>query len=706
MDESFPDKERFKSSSSNEHRFILFTFNELEKLQLRHTWKDSYSNLQEELKNISFENRNNFKTKRECNEPEFLKVVAEQFEEFMKKFEASYFNCTNMMGGHFILKESENVFMFSLSSQKWKLESLSKHLKLGWQRKNVYIQLHPESYKDFCENSNEKKDYNFNYFPVTNLRDSDQLARTLCHANIYNSFETQNMEFLGKGGLVDFIINNFGGLGLIRPEFLGKPKWPVPNTLTDESWSNLKPTLILNPLNESEIEEMPKIIFDEYSAYSPNIFEALKQNNYKYFSISIQCQLGIIPIGYGESIEAQHDVNNAQRILPLMKIFIGPFNIFQFNRIIKGQELFSKYLQNIPQFYEYFLHCNLGESRWNELFRLCGGISRKNEFPLPSGLVESKNYFKTFWRLKSKNDLALLVERVENSHKLRTSKRQGTYHPCIFPSLEHLQKDSGNLNRLNARFKNSLKVFLASSDAKLGCSSAFGQFQLPQVIFKHSLSVHQMTDFSETMQKKRSLRPLFNEHERDLFEILKEMPILSEEMASAQFVSGDIFGNPYKKEKKTREPSLLASKRAASNITNSAFALPSILDESGDEAEHENFDLSELSEISESSAMMSPMSIDEIDYKEMEDVETEIVLNGSIVNIPISNIIPASQVDLKIVEKWIKSPGGLEAKTKLIETLPIISNLDDLEVLLDLSKRFKRITLTSLITERINKIKT
>ena len=46
--------------------------------------------------------------------------------------------------------------------------------------------------------------------------------------------------------------------------------------------------------------------------------------------------------------------------------------------------------------------------------------------------------------------------------------------------------------------------------------------------------------------------------------------------------------------------------------------------------------------------MMSPMSIDEIDYKEMEDVETEIVVNGSIVNISQSNVIPESQVDLKL----------------------------------------------------------
>lgn len=606
-----------------------------------------------------------------------------------------------MTGGHFILKDSENVFLFSLSSQKWKLEMLSEHLKLGWQRRNVYIQLHPESYKEFCDfqsGSNKQNDY----FPVTNLRDSDQLARTLCHANIHNSFETQNMETLGKGGLIDFITNECGDLGLLRPNFLGKPRWPVPNTLTDDSWSNLKPKFILNQLNDSEIDEIPKVPFDEYFAFSPNIYETMRRNDIKYFRISIQCQLGIIPIGYGEIIVS---IEQQQSQIPLMKICIGPFNIFQFNRVLKGQEIFSKYLQNIPQFYEYFLHCNLGDSRWNELFRQCGGNSRKNEFPLPSGLVESKNYFKTSWRQKSKNDLALLVERTENSHKLRTCKRQSTYHPTIFPSLEHLQKDSGNLNRLQARFKNSLKVFLASCDSKLGCSSAFSQFQLPQVLFKHSLSVHQMTDFSETMQKKRSLRPLFNENERDLFEILKGIPALSEEMVSAQFVSGDIFGNPYKKEKKTLEPSLMASKRASSNVNNSTFALPSILDESGDESDADL--ISDVSSL-DSLGMMSPMSIDEIDYKEMEDIGTEIVLNGSIVNIPpqAANFTPVPQIDLSTVKKWIKSPGGLEAKTKLLETLPVISNLDDLDSLLQLSKRFKRIVLSSLISERIKKIKT
>ena len=140
--------------------------------------------------------------------------------------------------------------------------------------------------------------------------------------------------------------------------------------------------------------------------------------------------------------------------------------------------------------------------------------------------------------------------------------------------------------------------------------------------------------------------------------------------------------------------------------------MPSILDESGDEVEGERDILSELSEVPDSSTIMSPMSIDEIDYKEMEDVENEIIINGSIVNVPSSSSLSDNtntfmpQIDLKNVEKWIKSPGGLEAKRKLIETLPIISNLDDLESLLQLSKRFKRISLTSLISERISKIKT
>lgn len=639
---------------------------------------------QEELKNISYESREASKTLGNTNNSKSIQTVAEQFEEFMKKFEISYFNCTHLTGGHFILKESENVFLFLLSNEKWKLKEFHSKLSLSWQRKNIFIQLHPNSYKEYCENpKSDDDDDDFNYFPVTNLRDSDLLARTLCHANIYNSFETPNMELLGKGGLVDFTFSDEKKgchLGLLRPNYLGKPKWPVPNTLTEDSWSDSKPKLIINPL--MELETIPKIDFDEYFAFSPAVYNyfSLENRTSKRFIISIKCDLGIVPFGYGEFLDLDSTTN-------LFKIYIGPFNFPQLNLVLLGSEIFTKYLQNIPQFYEYFLHNCLGESKWNELCRLGLKGSWRNEFPLPNGLIESKNNFKTSWRQKSKNDLTLLVERAENSHKLRTSKRQSSYHPFVFPSLSQLKSDSNHFNRLNSRFKNSLQIFLSSCDAQMGCSLTFSQFQLPQVLFKHSLLINQMTDFSEVMQKKRALRPLFNENERDLFHILKEMPVLQEEMATANFVSGDIFGNPYKKEKKTKEMSKMAAKR-------STTPLSTIQDES---------------EISGSeNEILSPISIDEIDYKEMEDVESEIVLNGTIVNLSTceSVTVAAASFDLSNIQKWIKSPGGLEAKTKFIETLPIISNLDDLQSLLTLCKRFKRVKLSALISERIEKIKT
>jgi hypothetical protein len=667
---------------------------------LRHTWKDSNSALQEELKNISYESRikktenriGNLNLNYKSNQ-ELIGKISGQFEEFMEKFEVSYFNCTNLTGGHFVIKESENVFVFCLSNLKWKLKEFYSKLSLSWQRKNVFIQLHPDSYKDFCENQNDpKKENGFNYFPVTNLRDSDQLARTLCHANIYNSFETPNMELLGKGGLVDFVISSddkVKHLGLLRPNFLGKAKWPIPNNLTEDSWSYPKPKLIINIKPTIELENIPKIGFDDYIAYSPDIdiFSAffLQQIDGKQsFILSIKCKLGDIPFGYGEM----------ERNSNLFKVYVGPFNFPQLNRVIFGVETFTKYLQLIPQYYEYFLHNNLGESKWNELCRQGLRGSWLNEFPIPDGLIKSKNNFKASWRQKSKNDLSLLVERAENSHKLRTSKRQSSYHPIVFPSLSHLQSDSNHLNRLQSKFKNSLQVFLSSCDAQMGCSLAFSQFQLPQVLFKHSLPIHQMTDFSEALQKKRAaLRPLFNENERDLFHILKEMPVLKDEMAAANFVSGDIFGNPYKKERKTREISKMAIKRSTSPFKNS---LPT--DESDLESENQN-------------QIMSPMSIiDEIDYKEIEDIENEIVLNGSIVNLPI--LPPSSndesgqinKIELSNIQKWIKSPGGLDAKTKLIESLPIISDLNELINLLNLSKRFKRVKLSALISERIEKI--
>lgn len=515
------------------------------------------------------------------------------------------------------------------------------------------------------------------------------MARSLCHANIFNSFETPNMELLGKGGLADFSIDlhsykHVCKIGLLKPSFIGKPKWPVPTTLTEDSWSNSKPKLFIQNSFDSEL--IPKIQFDEYITYCPAIYEILKQDfNCKMFTISVQSNIGIVPIGFGELID------NTSSNVPLFKIFIGPYNFDQLTDVMYGFEPFSKYLQNIPQFYEYFLHSNLGEHKWNDLCKQSGGKSTwRNEFPLPNGLVTSKNYFKTSWRQRCKNDLVLLVERADNSHRLRTSRRQSSYHPSIFPSLTQLKKDSGHLERLMFRFKNSLQVFLASSDAKLGCSSELNQFQLSHVLFEHCMPVHQMTDFSEVLQKKRSLRPLFNENERDLFHILKDMPCLAEEMASSQFVCGDIFGNPYKKERKTREPSKMAKKRAHLN----PHELASI------EEIYSSSDSESIDDVG--TRMLSPMSIDEIDFKEMEDIETEILLNGSITNLPETKGSKVSiQYDLSTLEKWIKSPDGLEAKTKLIEHLPIVTDLEDLTCLLNWSKRFKRIKMSQMISERI-----
>ena len=697
------------------------TFNNIDGLQLRSTWKDSFSVLQEELKNISYENRtltssfnNNIKA---FKDETFIESIAEQFEEFIEKFESSYFNCTHRTGGHFILKESEGIFMFCLSNEKAKLEELSLKLKIGWQRKNIFIQLHPDSYKEFCESNSSNSsnssvslstNLNFNYFPVTNLRDSDQLARTLCHANIFNSFETPNMEILGKGGLVNFVLPSLDGInifgkcmGLMRPNLQGKPKWPIPNTLTESSWSESMPRLIVN-ISSEELQGIHKIEFDEYITFAPIIHQKLCDSLHKGpFIISTECELGIIPCGYCEivgveminsnSSSSNEEFKPVNRLFPsLIKVFIGPFNFPKLIRVIDGKEPFSKYLQNIPQFYEYFLHNNLGETKWNDLCRQ-NPKSWRNEFPLPSGLVENKNRFRTSYRQKAKNDLILMVERAESSHRLRLNNRQNSLHYFVFPSLNQLQNDASHFNRLNSRFKNSLQIFLASCDPKLGCSTEFSQFQLPQVLFKHSLPVSQMTDFSETMKKKRSLKSLFNENERDLFHILKEMPILQEEMAATNFVSGDIFGNPYKKEKKSRKSKI--NRNISTSMTSTSCELNEIEEEKGEQ----------IAEI------ISPISIsiDEIDYKEMEDVETEILVNGSIINVPFNNDTNNNHItdfDILSVKNLIRSPGGIESKTKLIEILPIISSCKDLEILLDLSKRFKRVGLSILINERINKL--
>ena len=151
----------------------------------------------------------------------------------------------------------------------------------------------------------------------------------------------------------------------------------------------------------------------------------------------------------------------------------------------------------------------------------------------------------------------------------------------------------------------------------------------------------------------------------------------------------------------------MAKKRYSSTIILREESIEEIASESEDK-----MSIDSESEYGIEMGMPSPMSIDEIDFKEMEDIKTEIVINGSVINSSQNEnddqtdekSSPSKFYDLLIVKKWIKSPGGLDAQTKLIEILPIISDLDDLNNLALLSKRFKRIKLTNLIMERISTI--
>ena len=139
---------------------------------------------------------------------------------------------------------------------------------------------------------------------------------------------------------------------------------------------------------------------------------------------------------------------------------------------------------------------------------------------------------------------------------------------------------------------------------------------------------------------------------------------MQEEMGTAQFVSGDIFGNPFKKDR--REKRL---KKPAEEV------------------------------------------VDEIDVRELEDVETDIVIDGQIVNLPaireeepIGDSSVAETVDLYIVEDLIRSPRGALAKRELLQALTVIFDVKTLQNLLQLSQRYKRKLLEPLIQQRIDSL--
>jgi hypothetical protein len=101
--------------------------------------------------------------------------------------------------------------------------------------------------------------------------------------------------------------------------------------------------------------------------------------------------------------------------------------------------------------------------------------------------------------------------------------------------------------------------------------------------------------------------------------------------------------------------------------------------------------------------------VDEIDVRELEDVDTEIVIDGQIVNLPVikeEEIIAtvSATFDLYIVEDLIRSPGGVKARQSLTVVLAMIYDSSVLERLLVLSRRFKRKQLEPLIRQRLESL--
>lgn len=147
---------------------------------------------------------------------------------------------------------------------------------------------------------------------------------------------------------------------------------------------------------------------------------------------------------------------------------------------------------------------------------------------------------------------------------------------------------------------------------------------------------------------------------------------MQEELSTVQFVSGDIFGNPFKKEQQRRGSKNPRPKRISG----------------------------EAEEV-----------VDEIDVRALEDVKTDIVIDGQIVNLP---AIPEEErtrqvdgtlsVDLYIVEDLIRSPGGSKARHELSRALGQIFDAKTLESLLLLSRRYKRKQLEPLIRQRLDSL--
>lgn len=687
-DESFTGRSR-----GSEHRTVLITFStdgQTGAMELRSSWKDHQVNFFEALKIVSADAK--MATERTASpvtgsstdQEVALKGVAALFETFVSKFSASYFSCTNRSGGYFMWNEPESILVFVLSNSKTRLETLNRALVPSWQRKNIFVQFHPEGF----EFPTDRSESYFPFFPVPSMRHADQLAFTMHRANTIECFDSPHMELLGKGGWVQ--VKTAAGsddadsqsIGLMQSRFAGHPKWPLPTGLTEQNWRVDMPVLVAEAVGRFNMAELP-VEFDEYAAYIPNLHARLNDAS-GVFILHVETERGRFPLGVCERFAPA----SPEAAASLLRVLIGPINFPGLLPVMRGEkESLLSYMQTVPPFYESFLRSCMGELKWNRLWR---EMPRNwhNSFPMPAGFSDVRDRLRHSQRQKAKVELAATVERTDGLHRQRSHNRLLRHQPQLFPSLQQMQRDERQLSRLKSRFHLALDVFVASCDERTGTSLAYSNNQLPTVLFRHCLSTQQMTDYSEMMRKKRPLRPLFTENERDLFHLLKQKPELTEEMCAAHFVSGDIFGNPFKRERRERPRRRLES-------------VPELKpSESTDECPPPH----------ETQMPPSPAKtlsvIDEIDYQEMEDVENEIVMDGTVVH-PVSppdlyvSVPPSPGVDWTIVRSLIRSPGGQDARLQLQETLQLITDALDFEGLLELCRRFKRHHLAAMITTRI-----
>lgn len=709
-------------------------------MELRSSWKDGQSAFFDELKNtLARTRREHSKTAQAEKDGDYLRKICQDFEEFMEKFTVSYFSCTEKHNGYFLWNEPESVFVSVLSHSRDTLNHFHANLRPTWSRKNIFIQFDAhESLSDSLINNYSCFNHYFPRFIAPSLAHADKLAFALHFACTKDSLECPGMQLLGKGGWLllrayDSRTSNVEDrLCLAKSLFSGHSKWPFPICLTAENWQDQYPVLNLcvsdEETRQKNISFARTISFDQYVVYvSPGKSDfAFATAENVHFSLTITTINGPVPIGFGHVFSASmsgdsscsisHSRTETSNQFLVLKIMIGPMNYDKFVNLSSSAldavpKLSLDGLKQIPQFYDHFFGSWLGEAEWSRQLRLAQPQAGPRIcLPLPLFFLEAKGQLRSLSKHKCKTDLTLLVDRAEHNSRRETNLRHNFYQPVIFPPIRKLKDDFFNINRLLDRFKFELAIFSASCNpSTVDDGGHKSQFQLPDVIFKHCLTTQQMTDYTEAMRKRQVLRSLFTEQEPDLLYLLKQNPQFSDDLDATYLVSGDIFGNPFKKYKKSKR----AKRRQSEPL---AASIEPIIEASEPESEPESENMLGADDgiVAESSHSLNELedvvsqhnAIDEIDYIYIEDVGAEIVSDGSIVSpMQFGRSRPASvEPDMEIVTSLVRSPGGMQATRQLQESVCCLEDTLQLLLLKSLCQRYKRHQLLPIIEKRLSQV--